>query len=92
MNKGTYDSMSPAQKQVIDQHCTPEWAEKITAGWVDFDVEGRSLLAKKPGHTVYKPTAAELRNDSSVYQRHIRVSLIDSTLANMVLASSVTPM
>ncbi len=60
MNKGTYDGMSPAQKQVIDQHCTPEWAEKITAGWVDFDVEGRSLLAKKPGHTVYKPTAAEL--------------------------------
>lgn len=60
MNKGTYEKMSPTQKKVIDEHCTPEWAEKITAGWVDFDVEGRSLLAKKAGHTVYKPSAAEL--------------------------------
>ena len=32
------------------------------------------------------------RKLSSVYQRHISVSLIDSTLANMVLAGSVMPM
>ena len=31
-------------------------------------------------------------NDSSVYQRHISTSEMDSTLANMVLASSLMPM
>jgi TRAP-type transport system periplasmic protein len=60
MNKRTYQRMAPAQKKVIDEHCTPEWAEKITQGWVDFDHEGRRLLAAAPGHTVYKPTAPEL--------------------------------
>ena len=31
-------------------------------------------------------------NESKVYQRHISSSEIDSTLANMVLASSEMPM
>ena len=29
MNKAKYDSMSPAQKKVIDDHCTTEWAVKV---------------------------------------------------------------
>ncbi|MNT42890.1 hypothetical protein D3C72_1793300 [compost metagenome] len=36
--------------------------------------------------------SASDRKDSSVYQRHISVSEMLSTLANMVLASSVMPM
>ena len=36
--------------------------------------------------------SARLQKLSKVYQRHISASLIDSTLANMVLASSVMPM
>ena len=29
MNPKIYDSMSPAQKKVIDDHCTTDWAVKI---------------------------------------------------------------
>ena len=29
MNKAVYDGMSAAQKKVIDDHCTGEWAEKV---------------------------------------------------------------
>ena len=31
MNKAKYDAMSPAQKKVIDDHCTTEWAGKVAA-------------------------------------------------------------
>ena len=29
INKGKYEALSAAQKKVIDDHCTPEWSEKI---------------------------------------------------------------
>src|SRR3984957_15567063 len=35
MNKAKYDGMSAAQKKVIDDHCTTEWAVKIAAPWAD---------------------------------------------------------
>ena len=35
MNKDKYNSLSPAQRKVIDDHCTPEWAEKIATPWAD---------------------------------------------------------
>ena len=37
MNKDKYEAMSPAQKYVIDYHCTTEWAEKIASPWADFE-------------------------------------------------------
>ena len=37
MNKAKYDAMSPAQKKVIDDHCTTEWAEKVASPWADFE-------------------------------------------------------
>src|SRR5205809_5937493 len=35
-NKGTYGQMSAAQKKVIDDHCTNEWASRIAGPWADF--------------------------------------------------------
>ena len=60
MNKDKYESMSPAQKKVIDDHCTTEWAEKVASPWADFESSGRAKLAAEPGHTVYKLTPQEL--------------------------------
>ena len=37
MNKDKYDALSPAQRKVIDDHCTPEWAEKIATPWADME-------------------------------------------------------
>jgi TRAP-type C4-dicarboxylate transport system substrate-binding protein len=59
MNKAKYDSMSPAQKKVIDDHCTTEWAEKVAGPWADFEAAGRDKM-KKAGKDVYPLTPEQL--------------------------------
>jgi TRAP-type C4-dicarboxylate transport system substrate-binding protein len=53
MNKAKYESMSPAQKKVIDDHCTSAWAEKVATPWADFEAAGRDKIKAMPGHEVY---------------------------------------
>jgi len=60
MNKSKYDAMSPAQKQVIDQHCTSEWAEKVATPWANWEHAGRELLAKEPGQDIYTLTPDQI--------------------------------
>ena len=51
--------MSAAQKKVVDDHCTTEWAEKVASPWADFEFAGRAKLAGLPGHESYKLTAEQ---------------------------------
>ena len=60
MNKDFYAKLSPAQKKVIDDHCSNEWAAKVGADWGDDEDSGEQLMAKLPGHTIVKVSAAEL--------------------------------
>jgi len=60
MNKDKYEAMSAAQKKVIDDHCTSEWAEKVGSQWADFEFAGRAKLAAEAGHEAYKLTPAQL--------------------------------
>ncbi len=60
MNKAKYDGMSPAQKKVIDDHCSPEWAAKVATPWAHYEAAGRDKLRNTAGHTVYKITDAQL--------------------------------
>jgi len=60
MNKDKYESMSAAQKKVIDDHCTTEWAEKVATPWADFEFAGRAKLAAMAGHDSYKLTPEQL--------------------------------
>ncbi|MDM0115892.1 TRAP transporter substrate-binding protein [Variovorax sp. J22R133] len=60
LNQGKYDSLSAAQKKVIDDHCTSEWAEKVAAPWAEFEAAGRAKIAALPGHEVYKLTPDQL--------------------------------
>ena len=59
MNKAKYEAMSPAQRTVIDAHCTTEWAEKIASPWADFEHAGHAKLEAMPGHEVYKITSGQ---------------------------------
>ncbi|ODV13889.1 MAG: C4-dicarboxylate ABC transporter [Rubrivivax sp. SCN 70-15] len=52
MNKAKYEAMSPAQKKVIDDHCTTEWAEKVASPWADFEAAGRGKIAAEPGQVM----------------------------------------
>ena len=59
INKGKYDALSAAQRKVIDDHCSPEWALKIAAPWAEFEAAGRDKI-KAQGHEVYPLTPAQL--------------------------------
>ncbi len=60
MNKATYDGMSTAQKKVIDDHCSPEWALKVAGPWADFESGGREKIKAMSGHETYKLEPAQL--------------------------------
>lgn len=56
MNKRTYETLSDAQRAVIDSHCTTEWAEKFGTPWGEFEAAGRDKIIEAGGHTITIPT------------------------------------
>jgi len=60
LNKDKMASLSPAQKKVMDEHCTTEWAEKIGSAWADFEVAGRAKIAGMAGHEMTKLTPEQI--------------------------------
>ena len=48
MNKAKYESLSPAQKKVMDDHCTTDWAVKLAGPWGDFEAAGREKMRADP--------------------------------------------
>ncbi len=62
MNKAMYDAMSPAQKKVIDDHCTGEWAVKLLLAVARFR-GGRQEAKMKAlsDHEVYTLTPDQLK-------------------------------
>ena len=46
MNQAKYDAMSPAQKKVIDDHCTTDWALKVAAPWSASKPPGATSCAR----------------------------------------------
>ena len=61
MNKDKYESLSPAQKKVMDDHCSTEWAVKLAGPWGDFEAAGRERMRADPSHDVYKLTPDQLQ-------------------------------
>jgi len=61
MNKAKYDAMSPAQKKVIDEHCTTEWAVKVASPFADFEKAGRAKMLAASGHEVYPLTPDQVK-------------------------------
>lgn len=59
VNKATYEGMPADERKAFDDHCTGEWAEKISAGWADKEASGRERALSESDHIVYKPTAEE---------------------------------
>ncbi len=59
-NQNTYDGLSDDQRQVIDDHCTPEWSRQFSEGWSEYDTGVREDILNDPEHTVYTPTEEEV--------------------------------
>lgn len=68
-NKDRYNQMSAAQKKVIDDHCTPEWALKVAAPWAEFEHAGIAKIKAEAGHEVYEPTPAQIAEWKKAAQR-----------------------
>jgi TRAP-type C4-dicarboxylate transport system substrate-binding protein len=60
MSPRAYNAMSAAQKKVIDDHCTTEWAAKFANPWADFERSGLAKVKEMPGHEVYTISDAQL--------------------------------
>lgn len=60
INLAKYNAMSSAQKKVIDDHCSPEWASKVSNPWVDFEASGREKMKALPDHDINKLTPEQL--------------------------------
>jgi TRAP-type C4-dicarboxylate transport system substrate-binding protein len=60
MNKGKYESLSRAQKKVMDDHCSTDWAVKIAGPWGDFEAAGRDKMRADHTHDVYKLTPDQM--------------------------------
>ncbi len=60
MSPATYNAMSAAQKKVIDDHCTTEWAGRFADPWAEFEHAGLEKVRAEPGHEVYKITDEQL--------------------------------
>jgi TRAP-type C4-dicarboxylate transport system substrate-binding protein len=52
--------MSAAQKKVIDDHCTNEWAAKVAGPWADFEHGGIAKIKAEGGHEVYTLTPDQI--------------------------------
>jgi len=61
INKGVLANMEEQDRQVIENHCTPEWAEKMSAGWADVEAAGREKIAADPEHQLYTPNAEQVK-------------------------------
>src|SRR5271167_828102 len=61
MNKDKYDSLSPAQKKVMDDHCSTDWAVKLAGPWGDFESAGRDKMRADPTHELTKLTADQMQ-------------------------------
>ena len=59
INWKTYNEMSAAQKKVIDDHCTTEWAAKFAGPWIDFEAGGVTKLKAEPGREIYAVSAEQ---------------------------------
>ena len=60
MNKAKYESLSPAQKKVIDDHCSNEWAVKMASAWADFEMAGLPKFQAMKDHEVYSLTPEQV--------------------------------
>jgi len=59
INKRFYDSLDDRQKKALDEHCTPEWSERINQGWAREELAARDRLKNSPEHDVYTLTDTE---------------------------------
>ncbi len=60
INLRAYEGMSAAQKKVVDDHCTTQWAVKFATPWGEFEDAGIPRMKALADHEVYALTADQI--------------------------------
>ncbi len=60
-NRATIDGLSEENRQVIEDHCTPEWSSRISEGWASNERSGRQKMIDSGDHMLYAPTEEEVQ-------------------------------
>ncbi|MBM3570019.1 MAG: TRAP transporter substrate-binding protein [Alphaproteobacteria bacterium] len=60
INKAKYEGMSAAQKKAVDDHCNLDWVARVADPWAEQEAAGKEKMGKTAGHTLNKPSAAEI--------------------------------
>ncbi|MBF9030936.1 C4-dicarboxylate ABC transporter [Rhodobacterales bacterium HKCCE3408] len=61
INLDTYNSMPEDLRQILDEHCTPEWSRRFSEGWAENEASGRQIMIDSGEHTLYAPTEEEVQ-------------------------------
>lgn len=60
INQGTWDSLSDENRAVMEEHCTPEWSQKISTGWAEVESGSYPDIASREDHTLYTPNDEQM--------------------------------
>ena len=60
INKATYEGMPDDLRAILDDHCTPEWSKKFSAGWAANEASGRQKMIDSDEHTINVPTPEQV--------------------------------
>lgn len=59
INANSWNSLSDENRAVMEEHCTPEWSERIATPWIDLEAGGRQRLLDDGGHVFHTPDAEQ---------------------------------
>jgi TRAP-type C4-dicarboxylate transport system substrate-binding protein len=60
LNKDRYNSLTPTQRHVIDDHCTTDWAVRLATPWGKFEHDGRDRIKAEGTHVLTELTPDEV--------------------------------
>lgn len=60
LNRAWYEDLDPSLRAVIDDHCTADWARRLTDMWASWEHEGRAKYSAAAGHEITTAGEAEL--------------------------------
>lgn len=61
INLDTYNGLPDDLRQILDDHCTPQWSRQFSEGWAENEAGGRQKTLDDPEHTINVPTAEQVQ-------------------------------
>lgn len=60
INLDTWNGLSEENRAVMEEHCTPEWSQRISTGWAEVEAASYPDFQSRPDHTFYSPNEEQM--------------------------------